>query len=91
MRVDTIEEWIDMAVVFTFFPGPTGRRVALLGLGGGATVLAGDEASKEGLIVSPFPDELRERMSSLLGTEAGTIINNPTFKNLRCRKSASIF
>ncbi|MBN1856016.1 MAG: CoA-binding protein [Dehalococcoidia bacterium] len=77
VRVDTIEEWIDMAVAFTFFPTPPGRRVALLGLGGGATVLAGDEASKEGLIISPFPDELRQRMSALLGSEAGTIINNP--------------
>ena len=77
VRVDTIEEWIDMAVAFTFFPTPPGRNVALLGLGGGATVLAGDEASKEGLLIAPFPGELRERVAGLLGTEAGTIINNP--------------
>ena len=77
IRVHTIEEWIDMAVTLTFHRKPAGRRVALLGLGGGATVLAGDEASKEGLAIPRFPDSLRERTASLLGTEAGTIINNP--------------
>mgnify|MGYP006288574003 CR=1 FL=1 len=77
VRAHTIEEWIDMAVTFSFHDRPLGRRVALLGLGGGATVLAGDEASKEGLVMPRFPDELRERTARLLGTEAGTIINNP--------------
>ena len=77
VRVDTLEEWIDMAVTFSFFAEPVGRRVALLGLGGGATVLAGDEASKEGLVIPRFPDELLRRTAALLGTEAGTIINNP--------------
>lgn len=77
IRVHTIEEWMDMAVTLTFHRHPIGRRVAILGLGGGATVLAGDEASKEGLLIPRFPDSLRQRAASLLGTEAGTIINNP--------------
>ena len=77
VRTQTIEEWIDMAVTFTFFAKPVGRRVALLGLGGGATVLAGDEATKEGLVIPGFPEEMRRRTAALLGTEAGTIINNP--------------
>jgi len=77
VRTDTIEEWIDMAVTFSFFDKPAGRRVALLGLGGGATVLAGDEATKEGLVISAFPAEMRRRTAALLGAEAGTIINNP--------------
>jgi acyl-CoA synthetase (NDP forming) len=77
VRVDTIEEWIDMAVTFSFFAEPVGRRVALLGLGGGATVLAGDEASKEGLVIPRFSDELLQSTAGLLGSEAGTIINNP--------------
>jgi acyl-CoA synthetase (NDP forming) len=77
VRTSTIEEWIDMAVTFTFFSEPVGRRVALLGLGGGATVLAGDEATKEGLVIPAFPDEMRRRTAALLGSEAGTIINNP--------------
>jgi len=77
VRTHTIEEWIDMAVTFSFFPKPVGRRVALLGLGGGATVLAGDEATKEGLVIPGFPEEMRRRTVGLLGSEAGTIINNP--------------
>ena len=77
VRVDTIEEWIDMAVTFSFFPEPIGNNVALLGLGGGATVLAGDEASKEGMVVPGLPAQLRESTAGLLGTEAGTIIDNP--------------
>jgi len=77
VRVATIEEWIDMAVTFSFFPKPVGRRVALLGLGGGATVLASDEATKEGLVVPGFPEELRRRTVEVVGGEAGTIIDNP--------------
>ncbi len=77
VRVHTIEEWIDMAVTFSFFKKPMGRKVALLGLGGGATVLAGDEANNEGLEIPGFPEEMRRRTAGLLGSEAGTIINNP--------------
>ena len=77
VRTHTLDEWIDMAVTFSFFPGPVGRRVALLGLGGGATVLAGDEATKEGLVISGFPEEMRQRAAILVGTVAGTIIDNP--------------
>jgi len=77
VRVATIEEWIDMAVTFTFFPKPVGRRVALLGLGGGATVLASDEATKEGLLIPGFPVELRRRAAELVGAEAGMILDNP--------------
>jgi len=77
VRVATIEEWIDMAVTFSFFPRPVGRRVALLGLGGGATVLASDEATKEGLSIPGFPEDLRKRATIIVGNEAGTIIDNP--------------
>lgn len=77
VRAHTIEEWIDMAVTFTFFSSPPGRRVAILGLGGGATVLAGDEAAKEGLEIPGIPEEMRRQTARLLGSEAGTIINNP--------------
>ncbi len=77
VRTHTIEEWIDMAVTFMFLPKPAGRCVALLGLGGGATVLAGDEAAKEGLEIPGFPEEMRRQTAALLGSEAGTIINNP--------------
>ncbi len=77
VRTHTIEEWIDMAVTFSFCSKPMGRKVALLGLGGGATVLAGDEANNEGLEIPGFPEEMRRRTAALLGSEAGTIINNP--------------
>jgi len=77
VRVATIEEWIDMAVTFSFFPNAVGRRVALLGLGGGATVLASDEATKEGLLIPGFPQDLRRRATEVVGVEAGTIIDNP--------------
>ncbi|NLE95181.1 MAG: hypothetical protein GX600_05800 [Dehalococcoidia bacterium] len=66
-----------MAVTFSFFPRPVGRRVALLGLGGGATVLASDEATKEGLAIPGFPEDLRKRATTIVGNEAGTIIDNP--------------
>ena len=77
IRVYSLEELIDMAVSFSYLPLPLGRRVGILGIGGGATVLATDDCASAGLVVPRFPEEIRRRLSNLLGTEAGTILNNP--------------
>jgi len=77
IRVANLDELIDMAVAFSYLPSPAGRRAAILGVGGGATVLLADDCAHAGLTVAPFPEATRSKLSSLLGREAGTILNNP--------------
>jgi len=77
VRVYSLEELIDMAVTFSYLPLPLGRRVGILGIGGGATVLATDSCTNAGLVVPRLPEEIRRRLSNLLRIEAGTILSNP--------------
>ena len=77
IKVDTFEELIDMAVTFSYLPPLSGRRVGILGLGGGIAVLATDDCASAGLMVPRFPEEVRKKVRNLLKTEAGTILSNP--------------
>jgi acyl-CoA synthetase (NDP forming) len=77
VRVCSLEELIDMAVTFSYLSLPAGRRTAVLGVGGGATVLLADDCADAGLVVPRFPPVIRRKLSNLLGSEAGTILNNP--------------
>jgi len=77
IRVYSLEELIDMAVTFSYLPFPLGRKVSILGVGGGATVLAADDCTSAGLIVPRFSERIRKRLSRLLKEESGTILNNP--------------
>ncbi|MFW6126494.1 MAG: acetate--CoA ligase family protein [Chloroflexota bacterium] len=77
VRVEMLDDLLDMAVTFCRLRRPDGRRVAILGIGGGATVLAGDACGNAGLLVPRLPEELGKQLGGLLKTEAGTILNNP--------------
>ena len=77
IRVYSLEELIDMAVAFSYLPLLSGRRVSIVGVGGGATVVATDDCINAGLIVPHLPNEIRRKLSRLLETEVGTIISNP--------------
>jgi acyl-CoA synthetase (NDP forming) len=77
VRVYTLDELIDMAVTFSYLPPLSGRRAGVLGLGGGATVIATDECIGAGLIVPRFPQATCRKLSSFLGSGAGMISNNP--------------
>ena len=77
IRVSSLEELIDMAVTFSYLSLPRGRRVGIMGIGGGLTVLATDECGSAGLVVPRLPQHLCEELSDLVKDEAGTILNNP--------------
>ena len=77
ITVSNIEELIDMAVTFSFLPRPKGRRVGVIGMGGGASVLAGDDCEKSGLVVPAFSREYKEKIGGLLINTLGTILPNP--------------
>ncbi len=77
IRVYSLDELLDMAVAFSYLPSSTGRKTAVVGVGGGATVLLADECTEAGLVMARIPPKVREKLSILLGNEAGTILNNP--------------
>ena len=77
IRVYSLEELVDMMVTFSLLPRPQGRRVGILGGGGGASVLATDDWSSHGFVLPPLPQVVREEIRSLVTTEAGLILGNP--------------
>ncbi|MCH8994717.1 MAG: CoA-binding protein [Chloroflexi bacterium] len=62
LQVDTQEELIDLLVAFTLLrrpEGAPGRRVGVVGGGGGRAVQAADACTDEGLVVPPLTDDIR--------------------------------
>jgi acetyltransferase len=55
---------------------PKGRRVALIGAGGGSSVLITDEFERRGLKVPPLPQEIRNWIGEFTPL-AGNILRNP--------------
>jgi acyl-CoA synthetase (NDP forming) len=77
IQVETVDELIDVLVALRFVnPLPRGRRVALIGAGGGPSVLAGDEIEKEGLELPPLSAEIQAELRTHFRL-AGSIFSNP--------------
>jgi acyl-CoA synthetase (NDP forming) len=77
ISADTMDEVADMLVTLTYLPRPAGRRVAMVGMGGGAAVLSTDEWEEHGFTLPGLPDRMREAWRDAVGNDAGTILNNP--------------
>src|SRR5205085_1848772 len=60
IRVESLDELVDLAVAFRFVTPPAGRGVAVVGAGGGTSVLAADMIDAAGLEVPPLPDAVQE-------------------------------
>ena len=77
IQVYNIEEMIDVLVALRFAnPLPKGTGVALIGAGGGPSVLAGDEMEKEGLYLPSFSSKIQEKLKQHLPVD-GSIFTNP--------------
>ncbi len=59
VQVSHFEELIDTLTAFVYLKPPRGRRVGMIGVGGGASVLAADECESAGLEVPPLPERIR--------------------------------
>jgi len=74
---DDMEEMIDVLVALRFVrPLPQGTGVAVLGAGGGPSVLASDEMEKEGFCLPPLSPEAQAELRHFLPL-AGSIFVNP--------------
>ena len=77
IQVEDVEELIDVLVALRFArPLPQGAGVAIIGIGGGPSVLASDEMEKAGLRVPRLSPGVQAELRQFLPLP-GTIFSNP--------------
>lgn len=62
VEVRSQEQLLDLMIGASLMPLPKGRRVAVVGGGGGRSVQSADACEEQGLAVEPLADALRERV-----------------------------
>jgi acyl-CoA synthetase (NDP forming) len=77
IRVHNLDELVDMMVTFLYLSPPRGKRAAVFGVGGGATVSASDDCAAAGFTLPPLPEDIKEEFRRVVGNDAGTILGNP--------------
>ena len=77
IQVNSMEEMLDVILLFRYMPPPKGRATAILGIGGGNSVQAADACSGAGLTVPLLPVEIRQRLKDLYASETGAAFRNP--------------
>ena len=70
LRVDTMEQMLDVAQLLTDQPLPEGPRVAIIGNSGGPEILAADAADAAGLAILELPESTTERLRQAVPTAA---------------------
>jgi acyl-CoA synthetase (NDP forming) len=76
IRVNSLEEIVDVALAFLHLPPPRGNRALLLGGGGGNSVAYADICSRNGLDVPPLSDDTRNQLNAFIRL-AGNSTRNP--------------
>jgi acetyltransferase len=76
LRVESMEELVDIAVTFRFVKRLSGPNVVVVGGGGGASVLAADDLAAAGLNLPQLLPETQAELAKITH-EAGTSIRNP--------------
>ena len=66
VSVKDLEEMVNLLSLFSWLPPIRGRRVGIMGGGGGKGVLAADLAEEAGLSVPPLSREMRDQLKSIL-------------------------
>lgn len=72
VRVDTVGAMFDAAQLLAYQPLPRGRRVAIVGNGGGPGILAADACEQAGLEVPELGEATRAELAGLLHSGAAT-------------------
>ena len=65
IRVNSMEEVADTLVALVHVKPPRGLNACVVGIGGGASVLATDELEKAGLKLPPIPAPLQEKIQQI--------------------------
>jgi acetyl coenzyme A synthetase (ADP forming)-like protein len=75
IRVNTIQELLGVAAIFSNQPLPRGKRLAIVTNGGGAGVVAADASEQHGLILPEFTPQTTARLKEVIKRDIR--INNP--------------
>ena len=81
VRVDSVDELVDLTVAFRFIEPPQGRGVAVVGPGGGFSVFAADEVNEAGLALPDLSPAVQEELRRFTPI-AGTSVRNPVDTNI---------
>mgnify|MGYP001765391644 CR=1 FL=1 len=76
VQVDDLGDLTDTVQAFTYLEPPRGRRLGIIGVGGGFGVLAADECIRAGFSVPEFPPAVKAELQKYTPT-AGTGLRNP--------------
>jgi len=76
VAVEDLEGLVDMLVAFRFLRPLGGPGIGLIGIGGGASVLAADAMEEAGLRVPPLPEEVQQELRRFTPV-AGSFVHNP--------------
>ena len=76
IRVDSIEEMVDVLQALVRLPPCTGRGAMIIGTAGGNGVIATDICAREGLEVPDMSEEMQAELREFVGV-AGTSVRNP--------------
>lgn len=77
VRVESFEEAIEQLVAVLFMPAIKGKKVGLVGRGGGIGVVTTDICEREGLKVPQLTPEVRRRLAEITPATAGSSVRNP--------------
>jgi acyl-CoA synthetase (NDP forming) len=75
VSVDTLEDLIDTLIAFASMRPGSGNRLAMVGGGGGRSVLTADLCEELGLSVPPLPDDVERRIAEAAPDLAGWVTN----------------
>jgi len=81
IRVESIEELNDCAVVFRYLGDISGPNMAIVGVGGGNSVIAADDVASAGLEVPHLPEATQAALGEFTPV-AGTSVRNPVDTNV---------
>ncbi len=76
IRVYSIEEMVDMLVALLRMAPPEGPNTCVIGIGGGASVMATDEIERAGLRLAPMPPRIRKSLAKFIDL-ANSMLRNP--------------
>jgi acyl-CoA synthetase (NDP forming) len=79
----------EMTMTFLYVKPTQGKRVAVLGLGGGTSVAAADVCSREGLEVPALTETTQNELRKFIAT-AGASIRNPLDTGMVFRDTAAL-
>jgi acyl-CoA synthetase (NDP forming) len=77
IQVFSMEELLDILVLFSYMSPPNGRATAVVGIGGGNSVRAADACASAGLSTPLLPMTTRNRLKGLYTSEVGGSFRNP--------------